>query len=300
MKYVVKAWGSGLLLVIWLITGCQGEVQKAEEPRKNQQLPVAAAHILGDLTYQDVLQEGEVVHVANMPTQSGQIWVGTHRGLFVSADNKTWGLLSPELEGKDVTGWVVNPDNPNDIYVAGYQLSKKSTDGGQSWEDAVAGLPSAPDIRNVAGVGSGEKQVLYVTVSGDGIYRSADGGQHWKKWMVFEQAAYGMEYDAADDSMYVATQEGIWKSENNSWVKEDIPADSQVYSLAADNLEGVLYAATSDGILQKTNRGWEPFDTQSPERLVVISASGANHSLIGIGESAYLYVLQQEGWKKWE
>jgi hypothetical protein len=296
----MKAIGLGMLLATWFVAGCQDGGQETVQPRKNQQLPVVAAHIQGDLTYQDILQKGEVIHAVGMPGEAGQIWMGTHRGLFVSAENKTWALLSPDLGGQDVTGWVVNPNDPNEVFVAGGSVALRSTDGGHSWKKVGVGLPVPPDIHSVVGTMEGQQSVLYALAASDGVYRSADGGQHWKKYMMLEQAVNAMEYNGADGRLYVVTQDGVLKNDRSNWVKEELPGATQVYSLAADNATGVLYAATSEGILQKKNGKWEQISAKAPERLVVIAAGSDKKALIGVGESALLYILQQEGWKKWE
>ncbi|MET3291799.1 UNVERIFIED_CONTAM: ligand-binding sensor domain-containing protein [Brevibacillus sp. OAP136] len=300
MKCAMKALGIGMLLATWFVTGCQDDGQATVQPRKNQQLPVVAAHIQGDLTYQDVLQNGELVHAVGMPGQAGQVWVGTHRGLYVSAQNKTWALLSPDLGGEDIAGWVVNANNPNEVFVAGESVSFRSTDGGKSWEQVGDGLPPSPDIRSVVEAMEGNQRVIYALVATEGVFRSVDGGLHWKKYMALEQPVNSMEYNAADGHLYVVTQDGVLVNDGMNWVKEDLPGASQVYSVAADNTKGDLYASTSQGIFQKRNGAWKLMSANAPERLVVIAAGSDKNSLIGVGESALLYVLQQEGWKKWE
>lgn len=300
MKCAMKAVGLGMLLATWFVAGCQDDGQTTVQPRKNQQLPVVAAHIQGDLTYQDVLQKGEVVHAVGMPGQAGQVWLGTHRGLYVSAEKNTWALLSPDLGNEDITAWVVNPNDPDEVFVAGESVSFRSTDGGHSWEPVGEGLPASPDILSVVDATEWKQRVMYTLVANEGVFRSGDGGLHWKKYMALEQPVNSMEYNAADGHLYVVTQDGILVDDNGNWLKEELPGASQVYSLAADNVNKNLYAATSEGILQKRNGTWKLLPDKLPERLVVIAAGSDKNTLVGVGESALLYVLQQEGWKKWE
>jgi photosystem II stability/assembly factor-like uncharacterized protein len=62
------------------------------------------------------------------------------------------------------------------VWTAGHQVFAKSTDGGASWSNVrPRGLPSL-DIHGFA-VDPGDPQRLYAAVAGKGLYHSTDGGQ---------------------------------------------------------------------------------------------------------------------------
>ncbi len=117
-------------------------------------------------------------------------------GVFKSTDGgKTWKNSSRGLNVRKV--WEVSPDphNPGTVY-AGTQYGHlfKSADSGSSWEE-VTSLHDAPNRENWGidwGHGTtglalhtikfdlGNPKRMYIVASGNGTYRSDDGGETWK------------------------------------------------------------------------------------------------------------------------
>jgi len=275
-----------------MLAGCS-EGPPATKPNSP---PVAAATAPGDLTYHDVLQKGEIVHQVGM-ADAGQVWVGTHSGIYYSASNQLWASLSEELED-DVTGWYVDPDNPRHIYVGGNGVVKRTEDGGETWNDASGGLPSPPDVRGLAGVRENGQLILYAAIAGEGIYRR-EGSGTWEKWLPLDQEVYAIAYHPAEQRLYVATQYGLLYSQGERWETEPVEAQ-QINSLTVDEASGQLYLATEQGILQRRDGAWQVLDAAAPERLVVIAKGWGDIKLVGIGESALVYKLHGDTWTQWE
>lgn len=75
---------------------------------------------------------------------------------------------------------VVNPEQPTTVYASGPELGViRSDDGGQSWQNASAGLPG-PDVTALA-LHSFRRETLYAWVHNDGLYLTEDGGATWKR-----------------------------------------------------------------------------------------------------------------------
>jgi ligand-binding sensor domain-containing protein len=282
------------LVVLAAVTGCS----ETAEPGNHHAPPVSSATVPGDLTYQDVLQKGEAVHSLAM-TDDATIWVGTTAGLYRSTGSGLWASFSPQIESDDVTGWYIDPADPQHVYIGGSGTMKVSVDGGKSWKPMTDGLPDAPDIRSITGVRKDGELRLYAAVSGEGVYLSRNGGK-WEKWQSLDQEIYMIDYDPAEERMYVATQYGLFHDEQDRWEAEQLPDAKQVYSLAVDDRDGTIYVATEQGVLQKRDGAWTPLEAKAPERLVVIAQGAGDTQLVGIGESAYLYALQDGKWTKRE
>jgi photosystem II stability/assembly factor-like uncharacterized protein len=106
------------------------------------------------------------------PTQPQVLLLGTHQGIFRSADGgRTWAFA--QLNGQDAMNLA--PAAAQTIWTAGHNVLAKSTDGGASWVDVRPdGLPSL-DVHGFT-VDPRDANTLYAAIAGEGLYRSADGG----------------------------------------------------------------------------------------------------------------------------
>jgi len=98
-----------------------------------------------------------------------------------------WRFVGPFRAGWATVGAGV-PDRPNTYYVgsAGGGVWK-TTDAGRTWSGlmqhessaAIGALAIAPSDPNVIYVGTGQVDARWDIMGGDGVYRSADGGETW-------------------------------------------------------------------------------------------------------------------------
>lgn len=277
-----------------IAAGCSSQGPSTDHGK----IAVVAANISGDLSYQDVLQRGAVIHNLAM-TASEKIWVGTHAGLFSSADNKLWFTVSPKLDTVDVTDWYIDPDDTAKIILGGNNVMKRSEDGGNIWHDFTQGLPENPDIRGLVGVKKGSELYLYAAASGEGVYRSVAGAA-WEKWLPLDQEVYSIAHHEDDDRIYVATQYGLLHAAEKGWETEPVGDAEQIYSLCIDDRNGTLYVATELGVMKKQDGVWAQLANSAPERLVVLNEGVGDYQLVGVGESAYIYTLRNDVWTKLE
>ena len=103
----------------------------------------------------------------------------TGSGLWKSVDGgATW----INLGSGDITGLALDPRDPNTAYAAWNCCVYKSTDGGQSWNQASAGLPhgrTGPVLINPV-----NPDILYCVASDSDnqrfdVFRSTDGAMTW-------------------------------------------------------------------------------------------------------------------------
>lgn len=281
-------------MVLALMAGCGDSGQSKPAPPS-----VTAAALKGDLTYQDVLEKGETVHTLGMTADAQQIWVGTHAGLYSSTPGGLWSLLSTQLEQQDIAGWFVDPNDPRHIFAAGSEGVLRSTDGGKQWTSIGTGLPTPADIRSFAGIREGEQIRLFAFVSGEGIYQSVDGGEQWRLWEPMDQEVFAMDFNPAENRLYVAAQFSLLYNEDGEWKTEVLPGAQQIYSLSVDRRTGVLAVATEQGVFEKAKGEWRLLDARSPEKLIMISSGEGDIQWVGVGESALIYKLADDKWTKW-
>jgi len=168
----------------------------------------------------------QIAKIATHPTDSNTVYVAAignlwsydgERGLFKTTDGgKTWSKLAGGLPNDGKTGatdLVMDPSNPNTLYVAFYQRLRqpwrfdsggpkggifKSTDAGKTWKKLTKGLPEGDTGRIGLSVFRGNSKIVVAIIEhgnqpredspdyadmsklGTGVYRSEDGGATWK------------------------------------------------------------------------------------------------------------------------
>lgn len=132
------------------------------------------------LTYRDV----NVIY-----ENSGSLLAGTINGLFrLDEKSKKWVDISEGIEKKNIISISATPDGGTIFLGTGaYQIKKgffqdipslyRSTDNGETWEQAGKGLPDDVLIFSIT-VNPLKPERIYLGTS-DGVYRSTDGGSKW-------------------------------------------------------------------------------------------------------------------------
>jgi photosystem II stability/assembly factor-like uncharacterized protein len=97
--------------------------------------------------------------------------------LFRLNDDSDWeNIILPQT--KNLTGVVINPEQPATIYLSGVGFGViRSDDGGINWQTVNSGLPNL-DVTALA-MHSFRHDTVYAWLEGQGIYRTEDGGKEW-------------------------------------------------------------------------------------------------------------------------
>ena len=132
----------------------------------------------------------------------GPLWsAGGDRGVYKTTDGgKNWRAVLSIDEHTGVNDVVMDPSNPDVLYAAAFQRRRhvftyisggpgsaiyKSTDGGETWDKASAGLPSVDLGRIGLAVTAAKPDYVYAIVEAaqgkGGIFRTENGGINWEK-----------------------------------------------------------------------------------------------------------------------
>ncbi len=160
------------------------------------------ANLLGGLEWRDVgpMRGGRAYAVAGSPQQPDTFYMGSVGGGVWKTDNagRTWYPIADQgIPIGSIGAIAVAPSDANVVYVGtgepdirsqhSYGIGVfKSTDAGKTWKSI--GLEDSRQIGRIV-VDPANPNLLYVAALGHvydanptrGVYRSADGGAHWKQ-----------------------------------------------------------------------------------------------------------------------
>ncbi|MCF8276584.1 MAG: T9SS type A sorting domain-containing protein [Flavobacteriales bacterium] len=224
---------------------------------------------------------GRISAVAFHPTDTNQIWAGAPSGgLWKSADNGlSWEPLTDDLLNIGIAEVVVNPHNPDTIYLASGDESASdtytygvmiSTDGGSTWD--TTGLSFAVSSKyNITRMlmDTAHTNVL-IAATTNGIYRTEDAGVTWTQTrtgnfsdLEFKPFSSDTIYASTNSGslppFFISTDNGLTWTESttgmnsNAMIRVKIAvspvAPNVVYALASRSDEGMegLYRSDDSG-----------------------------------------------------
>jgi hypothetical protein len=225
------------------------------------------------------IQQQEIAFTASIPSK--EEWMtDMYRSTkqVPRVQSQTWTQLGPNNVGGRTRALAIDVDNPNTIIAGGVSGGLwRTVDGGRTWRKVTANwlLHSVscivqdprPGKRNIWYAGTGEIIGNSAGITGDGLFKSVDGGITWRPivstvgnrpevfesfWdYVFEVAIDPTNAD--QDEVYAATYGCIYRSLNGgtTWTRvlgDSIPQSG--YSTYSDIIvtpQGVKYAYLSTG-----------------------------------------------------
>lgn len=188
-------------------------------------------------------------------------------GVYKSVDGGiTWAKSDSCMTSGDFRAVVVNPDNPNEIFAAGWRYGiHKSVNSGKTWEY----LTVNPVLDYAAGLcmtyEPGNSQVIYLGTSGDYIWKTTDGGITWQQ-KSSGLDAYSIKSIAITPSnpeiVYCSSVYGgelIYKSTNggDNWFSSVTGLSGNRASIViVDPVNpDIVYAGLNTGVFKSTNSG---------------------------------------------
>lgn len=164
-----------------------------------------------------------IVHPENsdvvMVAAEGPLWSsGGDRGVYRSEDGgKTWTRVLYVDDDTGATDVLFHPHDPGTVYAATYERRRspwtflaggkgsgiyKSTDGGRTWREITAGLPSENEDVAIGKIGlavtPADPDRVYATIEANedehGFYVSRDRGESWERRAEYISGGTGPHY----------------------------------------------------------------------------------------------------------
>jgi photosystem II stability/assembly factor-like uncharacterized protein len=214
---------------------------------------------------------GDARSFAADPHDPSHLYLGTATGwIYESHDSgANWRRLASVGKRDDLAldSIVVDTSNPKHMVVGAWVLGSvdgglyASHDGGVSWQSDAD--MRGQSIRALSAAPSNAKILVAGTLKG--VYRSADGGEHWGLISpAGSQELHEVESIAIDpvdpQIIYAGTWHLPWKTVDGgkNWtnIKQGIIDDSDVFSIIVDPKDPkVVYASACSGIYKSQNAG---------------------------------------------
>ncbi len=280
----------------------------------------------------DTVQAYSMGCVVIDPTNSNVVWLGTgennHQralgygmGVYKSIDGgQTWKFMGLK-ESRQIGGIVVDPKNPNTIYVAaegsvwgpgGDRGLYKTIDGGKTW-NKVLNISENTGVNNIV-MDPRDSNVLYATSEqrrrhiftkiGGGpesaVYKSNDAGATWDKLTngipSVDKGGMGIAISPVNpDVVYLIVEAaegkgGFFRSTNRgaSWEKMgDHYSQGQYYNeIYCDpkNVDKVFSTETVTQYTEDAGKTWKPFgnsDRHVDDHALWIDPTDTKHIMIG-------------------
>lgn len=148
--------------------------------------------------------------------EKGGMSAGTFSGIKARS-------IGPALMAGRICDFGVNPNNWSEYYVAVCSGGLwKTSNAGVTYKPifdsqgsySIGCVTLDPNNAHVVWVGTGENNSQRSVSFGDGVYKSVDGGKHWKNMGLKESEHIGMiAVDPRDSNVvYVAAQGPLWRS----------------------------------------------------------------------------------------
>jgi photosystem II stability/assembly factor-like uncharacterized protein len=155
---------------------------------------------------------------------------------------------------------VRDPDDPNTVYVGGYQASSqpaiyKTTNGGTSWNPLpLTGLSGY--VYDIVIDPASDASTLYAA-TGSGVYKSTNGGDNWSQVSSGFSNARVLLMDPTDpQTIYVATySQGVYMTANggSTWTPMNTGLGSYRVTCFGINPDNWLFAGSYGGAMWRWN-----------------------------------------------
>jgi photosystem II stability/assembly factor-like uncharacterized protein len=171
------------------------------------------------------------------------IWKSSNRGT-------NWAQLGTLPGSGSVRNIVIDPLNTRNLYGVKATALPRSTDGGATWSNIAAGLPTNLASINHLAVDHGNSNVLWAALSGysagNKVYKSVNGGAVWTAYsegLPNLPVNYVIHQKNTNGGVYVAMDVGVYYRDNTltAW----LPFFSKLPNVSVRELE-ISYGRTVD------------------------------------------------------
>jgi polysaccharide biosynthesis protein PslG len=175
---------------------------------------------------------------------SGLLYAGTQHGLLHSRDGgTTWEDATTELTAHGINGLLVDPANPQHLYIRlAYERVYESHDGGKTWTARWEGMGTHHVVLAMAYTPSGE---LWAGTQ-EGLFHWDPAAGRWQLESVPlpQQSVFAIAFDPDDQRLYAGGTTGLWaRSTSGEWRQCESAPNYTVTALAVLP-GGQVYAGT--------------------------------------------------------
>lgn len=219
-----------------------------------------------------------------------------------------WKSIGADINCREFNCVAVDKNNPSIIYVGTSNGAYKTEDSGLTWERTFTGWMGKKNVRNIYIKG----QEIYLCTD-RGFFTSKDSGKSWhpssgtpSKLQIFSLAVADKDHP----TVYIATGQGVYRSQNNKskWRKiftgvgdmddagnRDKDESAQLPKVRSIEVSSVhpehIYLGTEDGIYISKNKG-ESFRRLTDEGLTDNGILSLSESPL---ESMLLHAITKDG-----
>jgi photosystem II stability/assembly factor-like uncharacterized protein len=185
------------------------------------------------------------------------------------------------------------------LVIAGHLVFQESRDGGSTWADIPADLPSL-DI-HAFGQSQLDPDRMWAYLAGGGVYASADGGSRWTQ--MYPGHVFGLTAVVADDadSLYgIDPFAGLVRSADGgaTWAPAGKPPTSPVTSLAATADGRTLVLGGPDGLHRSDDGGATWHQVLKSRAVLAAAISQDGRTLAAVTEDTVFY-RSEDGGTSW-
>jgi len=215
--------------------------------------------------------------LAYAPSNPMVVYLGEVASGVAASSNGGATFGSVVAVGGTVNSIVVDPTNPNNVFVGHSNGVAASTNGGTSWNPASIGI-TALSINAMAMVPSAPMTVL--AASGNTIYRTTDGGVTWTSRTVSD-TVWSLQFDPATTTKAYACSLGgtfyVSSDSGNTWAA-GVSTGGSPYCYNIDVHGSTIFVPTVGGVRKSVNGGaaWAATGMTSPSYAVVSDATATN------------------------
>ena len=170
-------------------------------------------------------------------TSEGSVFATSPTGMYRLAPNaNAWTHVNVSLPiGESGVPMV---EDRGDFYVLSADEIFASTDKGETW-NVFCTRPKGNPVGLIMNETQGSDMTMYLALRDEGVFRSTDGGTHWRPLNEGLTGKRVSAVAAVENTLFAGTNRGLHRLDSGSWRKLSVGMSTTVYSLAVS--ENNLY-----------------------------------------------------------